>query len=76
MCYLLDLGMTNLFMILQMVEQLGVKTKLVVNPITMNLAQGIIKPSLWVTLDVELFCKGVQLFENFNYVTWVILMQL
>jgi hypothetical protein len=61
--------MTNLFMTLQMVKQLGVKTKLMVNPITVNLAQGIFKPSLRVTLDVELFYKGVQLFENFTYVT-------
>ncbi len=32
----------------------------------MHLAQNIVKPSLNVTLGVELFCRGVQLFENFT----------
>jgi len=46
-------------------KQLGIKTKLVANPITMQLAQGINRSSFNVTLSVELFFRGVQLFENF-----------
>jgi len=45
MCYLLDSGMTNSVMTLQVAEQMGVKTKLMVNSIIVNLAQGIVKPS-------------------------------
>ncbi len=59
MCYLLDSGMTNSVMTLQVAEQMGVKTKLMVNSIIVNLAQGIVKPSFWIMLDVKLFCNGV-----------------
>jgi hypothetical protein len=54
-----NLGMTNLFMISQAVEWLGVKTELMANPITMQLAQGIARPSLSVVLGIKLFCRGV-----------------
>jgi len=50
----------------QVMEQLGIKTKLVVDPIMVQLAQGITRPSLNVMLRIELFCKGVQFFENFT----------
>jgi len=53
-------------MSLQTTKRLGIKTKLVVDPIIVHLAQNIIKPSFNVTLGVELFCRGVQLFENFT----------
>ncbi len=49
-----------------MAEQLGVKIELVVDPIIVQLAQGIIRPSLSVVLRVELFCGGVRFFENFT----------
>jgi hypothetical protein len=39
----------------------GVKTKLVVDPITMHLAQGVVRPSLSVMVGVEFFCRGIQL---------------
>jgi hypothetical protein len=35
------------------------------DPIIVQLAQGIAKPSLNVVLNVKLFYKGVQFFENF-----------
>ncbi len=38
MCCLLDLGVTNLVMTSQVTKRLGVKTKLLANPITMHLA--------------------------------------
>jgi hypothetical protein len=38
----------------------------VADPITVHLAQNIVKPSLNVALGVELFCRGLQLFENFT----------
>jgi hypothetical protein len=60
-CCLLDLGVTNLFMTLQVMEHLGVKTKLVVDPIMMHLAQGIVRLSLSVMVGVELFRGGIQL---------------
>ncbi len=53
-------------MSLQTTKRLGIKTKLVVDPIIVHLAQNIVKPSFNVTLSVELFCRGVQLFENFT----------
>jgi hypothetical protein len=53
-------------MIPQATERLGIKTKLMVDPITMHLAQNIVKPSLYITLGVELFCGGIQLFDNFT----------
>ncbi len=37
-----------------------------VDPIMVPLAQGIVKPSLNVTLSVKLFCGRVQFFENFT----------
>jgi hypothetical protein len=63
---LLDPGMTNSFMIPQVAEQLGVKIELVVDPIIVQLAQGIVRPSLSVVLRVELFCERVRFFENFT----------
>jgi len=45
---------------------LGVKTKLVANPIIVHLAQGIVKPSFNVTIGLKLFCKGFQFLENFT----------
>ncbi len=57
--------MTNSFITPQTVEQLGVKTELVTNPIMVQLAQGIAKPLLNVMLSVELFCDKVRFFENF-----------
>ncbi len=36
------------------------------NPITVQLAQGIVRPSLSVMLGVKLFCRGVLVFENFT----------
>jgi hypothetical protein len=56
---LLDSKMTNLFMILGVVEWFGVKIELLEDPIIVQLAQGIIKPSLNVVLSVKPFCKGV-----------------
>jgi len=50
----------------QAMERLGLKTKLVVNPIILQLAQGITKPLLNVTLGIKLFCGGVRFFENFT----------
>jgi hypothetical protein len=47
-------------------KRLGIKTKLVANPITMQLTQGITRPLFNVTLSVKLFFKGVQLLENFT----------
>jgi len=57
-CFL-DLGVTNLFMTLQMMKQLGIKTELMANPIMLQLAQGITRPSFSVMLRIELFCKGI-----------------
>lgn len=65
-CCLLDSRATNLFITLQVVERLEIKTKLMVDPITMHLAQGISRPSFIVALSVELFCRGIQFFENFT----------
>ncbi len=53
-------------MIPQAIEWLGIKTKLVADPIIVHLAQNIVKPSSNVTLGGELFCRGIQLFENFT----------
>ncbi len=53
-------------MIPQAIEQLGIKTKLVADPIIVHLAQNIVKPSFNVALGGELFCRGIQLFENFT----------
>jgi hypothetical protein len=61
----LDSRVTNSFITPQTVEQLGVKTELVTNPIMVQLAQGIAKPLLNVMLSVELFCDKVRFFENF-----------
>ncbi len=41
---LLDSGATNLFMILQVIEQFRVKIELVANPITVQLARSITRP--------------------------------
>jgi len=65
-CCLLDSKATNLFITLQVMERLEVKTKLVVDPIMMHLAQNTARSSFSVVLSVELFCKGAQLFENFT----------
>jgi len=35
------------------------------DPITMQLAQGIVRPLFNIVLGVELFCGGVRFFENF-----------
>ncbi len=43
---ILDLGMTNSFMISYTVEWLGIKTKLLVDPIKVHLAQGVLDPNL------------------------------
>jgi len=43
-CYFLDSRATNLFIILKVVERFGIKTKLMANPIMMQLAQGITRP--------------------------------
>jgi len=45
---------------------LGIKTKLVANPITLHLAQRIVKPSFNITIGVKLFCEGFQFLENFT----------
>ncbi len=47
-------------------KRLGVKTKLVIDPIMMQLAQNITRPLLNLALKVKLFCGGVQYFENFT----------
>lgn len=59
----MDLGATNLFMILQTMEQLGVKTELVANFILVHLAQGV----AMLTLRVELLNGRIHLFENFIF---------
>jgi len=64
--YFLDWKMTNSFMIPQVTKWLGVKTKLVVDPITVQLAQGITRPSFNVVLNFWLFCRGVQFVANFT----------
>jgi hypothetical protein len=45
---------------------LGINIELVVDPITMQLAQGIAKLSFNITLGVRLFCGEVQRFEDFT----------
>jgi hypothetical protein len=40
-------------------EAIGIKTKLVANPIMVKLAQNIARPLLSVVLGVELFCDRV-----------------
>ncbi len=60
LCCFLDLGMTDSFMIPQVVERLKLKTKVVSNPITMHLAQGVAKPLFRVALGVKLFYGGVK----------------
>ncbi len=50
-CCFLDLGATNLFMTLQATIQN--QTELVANPITVHLAQGIVKPSFNIALSVK-----------------------
>jgi hypothetical protein len=47
-------------------KAIGVKTKLVVDPIIVPLEQNVGRPSLKVVLGVKLFHKGVQLFEIFT----------
>ncbi len=47
-------------------KAIGVKTELMVDPITLPLEQNVGRPSLKVVLGVKLFHKGVQLFENFT----------
>jgi hypothetical protein len=37
-----------------------------VDPIMVQLAQGIARPLFSVVLGVEVFCKGIQFFENFT----------
>jgi len=59
---LLDLGVTNSFMTPYATKQLGVKTELMADPIMVQLAQGITRPSLNVMLGVKFFCGGVQFF--------------
>jgi predicted aspartyl protease len=57
--YLLDSRATNLFMTLQVAKRLGIKIEWVANPIIVQLAPGIARPSLNVLLEVELFCDGI-----------------
>ncbi len=45
---------------------LGINIELMVDPATMQLAQGIAKLSFNVTLCVGLFCGQVQFFEDFT----------
>ncbi len=45
---------------------IGINIELVANPIMVQLAQGIIRPSFSVTLGIKLFCGIVQFFENFT----------
>jgi hypothetical protein len=45
---------------------LGSQTKEVDNYILMHMAQGVGKSTLRITLGVELFTRGVWLFENFT----------
>ncbi len=54
-CFL-DLRVTNSFMIPRTIKQLGVKIELVVDPIMVQLTQGIARPSCNVALRVKLFC--------------------
>jgi len=65
-CCFLDSRATNLFIILQAAKQLGVKTKLMIDPIMMQSTQSITRPLLNVTLSIKLFCGGVQYFEKFT----------
>jgi hypothetical protein len=53
-------------MTLHAVERFGIKTKLMANPIMVQLARGIARPSLSVTLGIKLFCGRIQFFENFT----------
>lgn len=43
-----------------------VKIELMVDPIIVHFSQGIPRPSLSVAISVELFCRGLQFFENFT----------
>jgi hypothetical protein len=45
---------------------LGIKIELMLDPITVQLVEGIAKLSFNVTLGVGLFCGGVQFFEDFT----------
>jgi hypothetical protein len=58
---LLDSRATNSFMILQVTEQFRVNIELVADPIIVQLARSIARPSLIVMLGIELFCRRVQL---------------
>ncbi len=49
-----------------MTKQFGVKVELMENPIMVQLAQGIARPSLNAVLSVTLFCRRVWFFENFT----------
>ncbi len=45
---------------------LGINIELMPDPITVQLVKGITKLSFNVTLNVKLFCGGVQFFEDFT----------
>jgi len=64
--FFLGSRVTNSFMTPQATKQFGIKTKLVADPIMVQLAQGIARSLLNVVLRVKLFCGGVQFFENFT----------
>ncbi len=64
MCFLLDSRLTNSFMTLKTMKWLGVKTKLVAYPITLHLAQGIVKPLFNIMISGKLFCERFQFLEN------------
>ncbi len=66
MCCFLDSKATNLFMNPHATKQFGINTKLVTNPIMVQLAQGIARPLFNVTLGIKFFCGRIQFFENFT----------
>jgi hypothetical protein len=53
-------------MIPQATKRFRIKTKLMPNPIMVQLAQSIARPLLNVVLGVKLFCGAVHFFENFT----------
>jgi len=63
---LLDSRVTNSFMILKAVQQFRVKIELMEDPITVQLAQGIARPSLNIMSSLKPFCKGIPFFKNFT----------
>jgi hypothetical protein len=61
----LDLGKKNPFTIIKKIEQLGIKTELVVDSILVHLAQGVMEFSLKVALGVKLVNGNLIFFEKF-----------